>query len=844
VLPKATKRGEGRTSSWLWSRLHYAIRILGLTGLLVGCAGLVDTAVRASLSWPVLREAVELKTTRIGPYLLLAGALAALVALVVELAVVLTVAAGRRSALGLNTLVQIALAVVLLVGVNVYSAGLKLSVLGWDVNVPGHHARLDWTRDRQFTLEHVLSEDMQQQLAGLHAPTRIIVYQVHKTFGSLSAKPDRYDYAAEREVIEKIKDLVDLFREAGPRFEVQVLDVEDDAFEDRLQRLTRDSPKLRQAIDAAQENSIFFQTQRPTGNPLDPKQTEEHVQRLSFNDFYRLDKTASEEGQDGRRNLVLLAQGVGTSGRGVETVARKVLNVEEKKPVVGIAVIHELLTSEGGNPELSLQGLRQALESHGFEVRDIVLREGWDRVRFGMPGAQTVEEVRADSLQASLQDWEDEIAETERELRLLKRAGASPRLIAAGQEWLDGCREVRDYLRGQLAGMDVEGLAERKRLTDLKAKLERFLDECDLLIVPRPTVRDVRGDVIVGWLHGLDAVQAEAIREFARKGKPILACFGPPSVPEGGAPEQGFTAADGVEQMLSRLGFHLGKQTVLFNEDRQSFGSLLNRFLGNRAQVKVPPLQTEWTTGAGRPAGLAPLFPRPPHPIREAVRVAARSVGKGKQLQLQLHYPRPVYYAPPLTQPLPRLAGLAGVAACPAGYGPLAATAFLLVGESVTPEFDPDFLMTVAGAWNEEEPFRRQNSARGFRPPAAGEAEGGTLDARRQGPFPVGVAAEVPIPGEWGTRSAGEPGRVRVAVIGESWFLTGEQLTPAKEILVLNTLNWLLGRDDLLARQGQPWSFPRITLPNQDLWVWAARLGLPVLFAWLGFVVLLTRRLR
>ena len=89
---------------------------------------------------------------------------------------------------------------------------------------------------------------------------------------------------------------------------------------------------------------------------------------------------------------------------------------------------------------------------------------------------------------------------------------------------------------------------------------------------------------------------------------------------------------------------------------------------------------------------------------------------------------------------------------------------------------------------------------------------------------------------------------LRVAAVGESWFLVGPELSPAKERLVLDTCNWLLGRDDALPRDDHPWSYPRSNLTPgseaQQLWLWGTRLGLPVLFAWLGLVVLLVRRLR
>jgi len=74
----------------------------------------------------------------------------------------------------------------------------------------------------------------------------------------------------------------------------------------------------------------------------------------------------------------------------------------------------------------------------------------------------------------------------------------------------------------------------------------------------------------------------------------------------------------------------------------------------------------------------------------------------------------------------------------------------------------------------------------------------------------------------------------------------GPTLPPAKEKLLLDTSNWLLGRDDQLVKQGEPRAYPRVALTEreQTLWNWGAILGLPLLFAYLGLVVMLFRRLR
>ena len=75
----------------------------------------------------------------------------------------------------------------------------------------------------------------------------------------------------------------------------------------------------------------------------------------------------------------------------------------------------------------------------------------------------------------------------------------------------------------------------------------------------------------------------------------------------------------------------------------------------------------------------------------------------------------------------------------------------------------------------------------------------------------------------------------------------GNTLSPIKEKLFLDVCNWLLGRDDLLARQvNVPWSYPRVALADSEnaLWQSGTRLGMPLLFVYLGLMVLMVRHMR
>src|SRR5262249_42991816 len=157
-------------------------RLLGLTGLLVAAAGAIGTiAYIDPLTVPNLQAAISGasgQTKQIVATMLAAGAAVTLLVLLLEVLFSLRNATGRRSALGSNVVLQIALAIVLVVGVNVWSFS--------------HFKRWDFTRDRAFTLAPELAKQLQE----LRGETTIVVYQQHKTFGRLSDRPpDRYDAA-------------------------------------------------------------------------------------------------------------------------------------------------------------------------------------------------------------------------------------------------------------------------------------------------------------------------------------------------------------------------------------------------------------------------------------------------------------------------------------------------------------------------------------------------------------------------------------------------------------------------------------------------------------------------
>jgi hypothetical protein len=1009
------------------ARFALMLRLLGATGLFVALLGLIPLATAIDLTsqndWDAAIRQIcnELPHPTfshgdrdIGAAMILGGgAVFLLTAVILSLAGLKRFAA-RRSAVAGNAALQTALVVALLVGVNVWSFR--------------HYVRFDWT-GRVFSpsvkkLDHfpyldvsllkpsgpfpqqfTLPFDITDELRKLRAPTTIVVYQRHKTLGQLGEKPDAYDYAAERKVVEKVQDLVDQFRDFGPQFRVEVLDVEAEDYDAKLDRLTRDAPVLRAALDAAPDNSLFFHARREVGVRPDGKpDVRESVQRLSFTDFYQLDKTASlgksivvllekrrttdqtadaanpapntqgatattdlarieekvrrltdpeaksgpdykvvvlEAGgpdatqkvaqitteaetlrplidaagdnrvlvyKDGRAksygfrefyefgdteardairpqgNLVLLPQGV-------KPFAQKVLALNERKPRVGIAVIHELLTTEGDYEPYTMAGVRKTLEAQGFEVTDIVLKK-WGQGE-PQPAAYTAEESKLEGVEEDLAEVEDSL-QTLQKLRIQAqttldriRAATLEELTRAFRTQLGGRpfteamrKDVTADVATQIETFDFalkqnaaarqqleadrlqlgakERVIEERRMTDLKAKMAKLLADCDLLIVPRLTVRNLTSsppDFIPPRLYRLDDVQAAAIKDFVKAGKPVLACFGPTNEPaDRRAP--GPTGPDNLEELFGQLGIQFGKQTVLYTAEGRAFAERRASLFAGTAKVDVPPVRFEVAANKRaalfNPAALAgaPTESVAPNPISASMELVARNLGARQHPDLALRHARPVYFVP--VRP-------------------------------GTTTFAPEFLVSDDDSWNEDQPFPTQERTPRFEPPKADDPAKGTRDEKRRGPFPLAVAVETVVPPEWtdsrGTAAkaasltaagaTGDPAilaadgaipadafagadkhhpptRIRVAAIGHGGLFTGPDLSPARERLLLTTCNWLLGRDERLPRPVGEWAYPRVQLSRRAdiFWTLGTMLALPGLFGFLGVLVLTGRRYR
>lgn len=762
------RRRDDRQRTTFGNRFRFLLRVLGLTGLLAVVVGLIliagyEQRFAAALSetgQAALRGELGL-TLQVAAYCIAGGVIAVVLALVVEFLMLLVLATGRKTAVGTNATAQVALAVVLLLIVNAISFSTY-----W---------RFDRTRDRQFTLSPESIEALRKLRAD--SPTTVVVLQLHKTAGTLSDRPDALDSAAERKVVEKVKDLVAELREFGPRFNVVVLDAHDERFERVVKELTRTRPGLAAAIADAPENSIFFYADEKvravpravaeklvkvpaTPDPADQSKSLVYsapIARMSFTEFYQLDKTASKEATPvererlgtvaggaafapevhGAGNLVLLP-------RGQKAFVRKVLTLEERRPKVGLAVIDPILSTRETSDELSAGGLRRSLEANGYEVTDVIVKK-FSRATGPSPAAYTYEESELDRAEGRSNLLTLLVADRELAIRLLSdgRAAAEkvfaaktdaeklPHLIAADRALrpfvsgrvtseaalrriLPDLEQAREEFRTELteltrraeeAGVRYRNLladeraVENRRLPDVKAKLRSYVNDCDLLIVPRLTTVDIaRGWAYSASFFTLAQEQAEVVKAFLKAGKPVFFAFGPINAGRPG-PEP---ATDDVERLVAQFGIELGRQTIVTDLDAQAMAERQGDTLGS--SVELPPLVFDTPESEGKT----------PNPVTAAFRVTARTVDR--KLDLKRSGYRPIYLTPDRARTLPYAGEIAFV---------------------------------VRESWNEEKPIPDDEYLPKFEPAKSSDAKRGTRDEERRGPFPVGVAIEVPVPIDW-----------------------------------------------------------------------------------------------
>jgi len=848
---------------------HFLLRVAGVTGFFAAVVGLV--------LWLAMGVPDGMYVAAGG------GALVAL-ALLLDIPTLLRGTMSKRGAVGGTVVLQILLAIALFTGVNVFSYF--------------HYTRMDLTRDHRFTLD----QKWRDQLAKLNQDTTIVIYQRHTAFGqSPENPPDNYDAAAQRQIIERVKDLAEQFQDLGPRFQVEVLDSYDDSFEDRLIYYKEHAPRLAEAIEAAKENSIFFYApKRERAEVKEEDEKDGFVQIISFNDIFQLDRTASRGGEDGRRNLVLRDQGV-------DAFVHKVLNIQEKRPKIAFAVAHEFLGVKGDSLLWGMGGVKKTLQARGIEFQDIVLK------KFGGMGPPTAtvlthDESKFEGLEFVITELESAIADHDKTIQVyaeldkdfttlplaevnkkyffLARPGRPIDIFSESELEMykkeRGWREGKDYFRvadlritpqirtdyleervspilretrqvreikekkleqakSEIKKLNVEQLVEQKRISDLRAKFNKLLADVDLLVIPRLTLIDaLRNPPLEYEIHKLEDPQVAAIKDFIKSGRPVLFLMDPPFERENSVDEKG----DGVDQLLRDLNVVMPAQTVLFDVEIESLiqgkGSGLR--LGRLAEV--PPVSLDLVTHSA-PRGMKGLGrPTEKQPIRESLLVASESLGKDLGGDLRLRNPRPIYLMRVKLDTSPKaLATLIGAAAAPATPWNLASP---LLGQAMlAPDESAVVLSTAQEGWNTGKPFAEDEIPR-YTPPEPDNPDVGTWKESRRGPFPVAIAFETYVPEEWVTAKE-QIRKVRLAVIGDGEIFKGETLTPMRERVLLDTSNWLMGRDDLLAQEVRdPWSFLRVNMNEQDkiIWSWSMALGLPLLFIYLGMIVMFVRRLR
>lgn len=856
---------DARQRTTIGNLFRFATRALGLTGLLAAAVGGVLLATETPTLSPV--DSIGAGTTavwnqfqnayagnhgeaaRYASWILGIGTIAVVGWIVIEILGALTLVTGRRTAIGANGYLQTGLAVALVLIVNYWSFS--------------HYKRYDLTTDRKFTLP----ADIRDELRKITRPTDVIVLKQRKADTATSSTDDSLISASDRKVTEKVRDLVDLFREIGPQFRVTVLDTTDESYLDQLDAVSKDSPNLRTALETAPENSIFFHA--------DGK-----VQRLSFAEFLLLDKAASQElvqrpdgtTQAKNRNLVLIPQGI-------RAFADRVFKLGEKKPKVGLLIIHPFFASQSAGDEeadrYTSGGLRRMLERNGFEIVDIFTRRGLGRgpgtaagdtfaesELTALENTYSVLSARKPRLELQLMAFTKSKETVDREplnqiakkLEFVKfnqnfeteedRKAASEFLaeaIKGTQERLKSNQEELDQvLPKYLEAMKNERAVEARRTTDVKLKLSRAVADCDLLIVPRQTTPNlVTGDFLPPAIYAFTEEQAEVVKEFLKAGKPVLGLFGAVN-PSDSRPIPGFPE-DALEGVFKRLGFEFSNLTVMYDAETRAMVEQSGETLRAGGTVTVPPLVFD-----------LPRQGKAGNPIAEAMKVSGRT--SEIQAQLRRNWFRPIY-----------------------------------LNSQVAAK--QKFVATIAessrDAWGEDKPVPEGDYVPEFSPPKPDDPKRGTLDEERKGPFPIGAAIERTVPAEWyQPQLIAEQARtivgaaignwggfmplvvepelytnllkpedrpnlptVRIAVYGHGGLIAGRTLDPAHEKLILHTLNWQLKRDDRLPKDlpvHEKWQYPRVQMdPKQTLyWQLGTSVGLPLLCAYLGILTLMLRKVR
>ena len=191
--------------------------------------------------------------------------------------------------------------------------------------------------------------------------------------------------------------------------------------------------------------------------------------------------------------------------QGVDAFARKILNVQEKRPRLAFAVIHEFLGVDG-DPFWAMGGVRRTLNARGMDYRDIVLKS-FQGGGEPPPTVLTHDEHKYERLEFVIADLEESVGRIEKDLTMW--TDLEKDFNSMGSDELN-----KKYFYCALRGRPPESATTRAGTDTIAPKLYDTPEDVDVIAAVR-RVAHARGvtpaEVALAWLLSRPAVVAPIV---------------------------------------------------------------------------------------------------------------------------------------------------------------------------------------------------------------------------------------------------------------------------------------------------------------------------------------------